>query len=231
MGAKIRKIVTKTETMYAEGFKEVSKPITRVIVAAVIENPSAGKYVEDLSELIGIGEELGGMLAEIGLKQLPGPVENYGKAALIGINGELEHGGAVLHPKLGYSMRNVIGLPCSALIPCNKKVAVPGALLDIPLMFRDESAIRSHYDTFPDFGIPDAPQANEIVAIIAMTDGGRPHPRLGGCNGDRAAGVRQKQRSGAQRQQRSYGRLGPGERRNPLPGPFCRARARHHGAD
>lgn len=182
MGAKIRKIVTTKETMYAEGFKDTEKPITRVIVAAVIENPSAGKYVEDLSELIGIGEELGGMLGKIGLEQLPGPVENYGKAAIIGLDGELEHGGAILHPKLGYSMRKDIGLPCKALIPCNKKVAGPGSLIDIPLMFRDESAIRSHYDTYPDFGIPDAPKANEIVAIIALTDGGRPHPRLGGLS-------------------------------------------------
>lgn len=180
MAAKIRKIVTTKETVNYEGFKETDKPITRVIVAAVIENPSAGKYVEDLSELIGIGEELGEKLAKIALEQLPGPVENYGKAALIGMNGELEHGGAVLHPKLGYSMRNVIGIPSRALIPCNKKVANPGALLDIPLMFRDEAAIRSHYDTYPDFGIPDAPKENEIVVIIGMTDGGRPHPRLGG---------------------------------------------------
>lgn len=180
MGAKIRKIVTNHETIYAEGFKEVEKPINRVIVAAVIENPLAGKYVEDLSELIEIGEELGAKLAEIGLKQLPGAVENYAKAAIIGLDGELEHGGAILHPKLGYSMRNVIGLSCKALIPCNKKVAGPGALIDIPLMYRDEAAIRTHYDTIADFGIADAPKANEIVVAIALTDGGRPHPRIGG---------------------------------------------------
>lgn len=180
MGAKIRKIVTTKETIYAEGFKEVAEPITRVIVAAVIENPSAGKYVEDLSELIAIGEELGTKLGEIGVAELPGTLANYGKAAIVGLNGELEHGGAVLHPKLGYAMRNTLDVPARALIPCNKKVANMGALIDIPLMFRDEAAIRSHYDTYSDFGIADAPRENEIVVIVAVTDGGRPHPRLGG---------------------------------------------------
>lgn len=180
MAAQIKKIVTTKETIYAEGFKGVAKPINRVIVAAVIENPLAGQYHEDLNELVGIGEELGAKLAEIALEQLPGAVENYAKAAIIGLDGELEHGGAVLHPKLGYAMRNVIGIPCRALIPCNKKVAGPGALIDIPLMFRDESAIRTHYDTIPDFGVPGHPRANEMVVIIAMTDGGRPHPRIGG---------------------------------------------------
>ncbi|CVK20298.1 amino acid synthesis family protein [Sporomusa sphaeroides] len=180
MGANIKKIVTQKETIYYDGFKGVEKPITRVVVAAVIDNPCAGKYVEDLSELIAIGEELGGKLAKIGLETLPGAVENYAKGAIIGTNGELEHGGAVLHPKLGYTMRKIIDLPCSALISCNKKVAGPGATIDIPLMFRDEAAIRSHYDTIPNFGIPGAPKADEMVVLIAMTDGGRPHPRLGG---------------------------------------------------
>ena len=180
LGANIKKIVTQKETFYYDGFKEVGKPITRVVVAAVIDNPCAGKYVEDLSELIAIGEELGGKLTEIGLETLPGAVENYAKGAIIGLNGELEHGGAALHPKLGYTMRKVIGLPCSALISCNKKVAGPGASLDIPLMFRDEAAIRSHYDTIPEFSIPGSPKPDEMIVLIAMTDGGRRHPRLGG---------------------------------------------------
>ena len=180
MAANIKKIFTQIETIYYEGFKKAEKPVTRVVVAAVIDNPYAGKYSENLDELIAIGEELGGTLTEIGLKQLPGPVENYAKGAIIGTNGELEHGGAALHPKLGYTMRKVINLPCSALISCNKKVAGPGAQIDLPLMFRDEAAIRSNYDTIPNFGIPGAPKADEMVIMIALTDGGRPHPRLGG---------------------------------------------------
>jgi len=180
MAANIKKIVTQKETIYFEGFKKTKEPITRVVVAAVIDNPYAGRYSEDLSELIAIGEELGTKLTEIGLEALPGEVANYAKGAIIGLNGELEHGGAALHPKLGATMRKTIGLPCSALISCNKKVAGPGAEIDLPLMFRDEAAIRSHYDTIPNFGIPGAPKADEMIVIIAMTDGGRPHPRLGG---------------------------------------------------
>ncbi|MGI6077092.1 MAG: amino acid synthesis family protein [Fastidiosipilaceae bacterium] len=180
MGVEIRKIVSQVETIYAEGFGKVEKPITRVVVGAVIKNPFAGKYQEDLQELTDIGEELGVTLTEIALKYLPGEVENYAKGAIIGMDGELEHGGAILHPRYGRTMRETIGLPCSALISCNKKVAPPGALIDLPLMFRDEAAIRSHYDTVPNFGIPDAPKADEIVVIAVLTDGGRPHPRIGG---------------------------------------------------
>ena len=180
MAVKIKKLFRTLETINYEGFKEVEKPINRVFVAAVIDNPFAGQYVEDLEQLIEIGAELGTILTEEGLKLLPGAVENYAKAAIIGMNGELEHGGALLHPKLGRTMREAIGLPCSALISCNKKVGPPGTVIDIPLMYRDEAAIRTHYDTFPDFGVPGAPKANEIVVIIGMTDGGRPHPRIGG---------------------------------------------------
>ncbi len=180
MAVDIKKIFTQVETINFEGFKKVEHPVTRVVVAAVIDNPYAGKYSENLDQLISIGEELGGTLTEIALKYLPGPVHNYAKGAIVGLNGELEHGGATLHPKLGQTMRKTINLPCSALISCNKKVAGPGAQIDLPLMFRDEAAIRTHYDTIPNFGIPGAPKENEMVIIIAVTDGGRPHPRIGG---------------------------------------------------
>lgn len=180
MALNIKKIFTQTETIYFEGFKKADTPTTRVVVAAVIDNPYAGRYSENLDELIAIGEELGTTLTEIALKHLPGPVHNYAKGAIVGLNGELEHGGATLHPKLGQAMRKTINLPCSALISCNKKVAGPDAQIDLPLMFRDEAAIRTHYDTIPNFGIPGAPKPDEMVIIIAVTDGGRPHPRIGG---------------------------------------------------
>lgn len=189
--AVIKAMYSTKETINYEGFGPVEKPIHRVVVAGVIDNPYAGKYVEDLSPLYDIGAEVGAVLTEEALKLLPGggaAVENYCKAALIGTNGEKEHGGAVLHPKLGKPMREAIakalGLTgtqgCSALISCNKKVALPGAKIDLPLMFRDYCAIRSHYDTIPDFNFPGHPLPNEIVIIVGFTDGGRPHPRLGG---------------------------------------------------
>jgi hypothetical protein len=178
--AKIRKIVTNVEEIYLEGCKEVENPIRRCTVAAVIENPCAGKYVEDLTELIEIGEELGGKLTEIGIEALKTPVVNYGKAAIVGLNGEIEHGGAILHPKLGRSMRATIGGNCKALIQCNKKVASAGAKIDIPVGYRTAAAVRSHYDSIPEVRIWDAPKPDEIVVIVALTDGGRPHPRIGG---------------------------------------------------
>ena len=182
MAVEIRKIVTTKENVTFEGFTPTEKPIRRVTVAAVIKNPMAGRYVEDLSPLYEIGAELGDMLCKIGMEELGAPVENYGKACIIGLSGELEHGGAILHPKLGYAMRKAIGMPCRALIPGNKKVGNPGAKIDIPLGFRDEAALRTHYDTIPEIGVFDAPRADEMVVIVALTDGGHPHPRIGGKN-------------------------------------------------
>ena len=182
MSVEIRKIVTTKEDVDFEGFTKTEKTIRSVTVAAVIKNPMAGRYVEDLSPIYDIGEELGDLLCRIGMEELGAPVENYGKACIIGLNGELEHGGAILHPKLGYAMRKAIGMPCRALIPGNKKVGNPGAKIDIPLGFRDEAALRTHYDTIPEVGVFDAPRADEMVVIVALTDGGRPHPRIGGKN-------------------------------------------------
>lgn len=182
MAVEIRKIVTTKEDVNFEGFTKTEKTIRRVTVAAVIKNPMAGRYEEDLSPIYDVGAELGDMLCKIGMEELGAPVENYGKACIVGLNGELEHGGAMLHPKLGYAMRKAIGMPCRALIPGNKKVGNPGAKIDIPLGFRDEAALRTHYDTIPEIGVFDAPRADEMVVIVALTDGGRPHPRIGGLN-------------------------------------------------
>lgn len=199
MAVEIRKIVTTREDVDFEGFTKTEKTIRRVTVAAVIKNPMAGRYVEDLSPIYEIGEELGAKLCAIGMEELGAPVENYGKACIIGMDGELEHGGAMLHPKLGYSMRKVIGLPCRALIPGNKKVGNPGAKIDIPLGFRDEAALRTHYDTIPEVGVFDAPRADEMVVIVALTDGGRPHPRIGGINmGDYLARIAKEEAEKAQ---------------------------------
>lgn len=191
MAVEIKSVYAVRETINYEGFGPVAKPIHRVVVAGVIDNPYAGKYSENLDLLIEAGAEVGGILIKEALELLPGggaAVENYCKAALIGTNGEKEHGGAVLHPKLGKPMREAISQAlgqegtkgCSALISCNKKVCLPGAKIDLPLMFRDYAAIRSHYDTIPDFNFPGHPLPNEIVVIVGVTDGGRPHPRLGG---------------------------------------------------
>jgi hypothetical protein len=181
MSADIRKIVTILEETLVEGEKPVSPPTRRAAAIAVIRNPHAGKYVEKLDDLIAAGEELGRLLGERAVAALgiPGDrVESYGKAALVGADGELEHAAAILHPKLGAPLRKVLGKG-AALIPSSKKRGAPGAPLDIPLGHKDAAFVRSHFDGM-EVHISDAPRANEIMVAIAVTDSGRPHPRVGG---------------------------------------------------
>jgi hypothetical protein len=189
MRAKIRKIVTFVEETHSEMGKTVEPATRRAAAAVVIENPFAGRYVEDLTELMDIGEELGALLAERAVAELgiPGTsVESYGKAAAVGENGELEHAAAVLHPKLGTPVRKVLGKG-AALIPSSKKRGGPGVTLDIPLGHKDAAYVRSHFDGM-EIRVNDAPRANEILVAIAVTDSGRPLARVGGLTKDQIKG-------------------------------------------
>lgn len=181
MKAKIRKIAVFLEETLSEMGRAVEPPTRRAAAAAVIENPYAGRYIEDLSELMDIGEELGELLAQKALAALGIPAntaESYGKAAAVGENGELEHAAAILHPKLGTPVRRVLGKG-AALIPSSKKRGACGVSLDIPLGHKDAAFVRSHFDGM-EVRINDAPRANEILVAIAVTDSGRPLPRVGG---------------------------------------------------
>ena len=189
MTANIRKIVTFLEETRSEMGRTVEPPTRRAAAVAVIENPCAGKYVDDLSELMAIGEELGGLLTERAVSALgvsPVLVESYGKAAAVGENGELEHAAAILHPKLGASVRKFLGTGL-ALIPSSKKRGGLGVVLDIPLGHKDAAFVRSHFDGM-EVRISDAPRANEIMVAIAVTDSGRPNPRVGGLTKDQIKG-------------------------------------------
>lgn len=189
MTAKIRKIVTFVEETHIEMSRSVHPPTRRAAAVAVIENPCAGKFVEDLSELMTIGEELGDLLTQRAVAALaipPAQVESYGKAAAVGENGEIEHAAAVLHPKLGAPVRKFIGKG-AALIPSSKKRGGLGVPLDIPLGHKDAAFVRSHFDGM-EVRINDAPRANEIVVAIAVTDSGRPLPRVGGLSKDQIKG-------------------------------------------
>jgi hypothetical protein len=189
MKAKIRKIVTLVEETRREMDKTIEPATRRAAAAAVIENPFAGRYVQDLSELIEIGEELGALLTERAVVALgiPGPsAESYGKAAAVGENGELEHAAAVLHPKLGTPVRRVLGKG-AALIPSSKKRGGIGVTLDIPLGHKDAAYVRSHFDGM-EIRVSDAPRANEILVAIAVTDSGRPLARVGGLTKDQIKG-------------------------------------------
>lgn len=189
MSAIIRKIVTVVEETLMEGGRNVSPPTRRAAAVAVIDNPFAGKFVDDLSPLIAIGEELGELLtlkavAALGIEG--SKAQSYGKAAAVGENGELEHAAAILHPKMGAPVRKVLSKG-AALIPSSKKRGGLGTVLDIPLGHKDAAFVRSHFDGM-EVQINDAPRANEIMVAVAVTDSGRPLPRVGGLTIDEIKG-------------------------------------------
>ena len=189
MTARIRKIAVNIEETHQEMGKRI-KPMTRKAVAvAVIENPFAGQYVEDLSQLMEIGSELGALLGRRCVEALgisPIEAESYGKSAMIGENGELEHAAAILHPKLGAPLRKEVEKG-AALVPSSKKMGGPGQVLDVPLGHKDAAYVRSHFDGI-EVRLNDAPKANEILVAVAVTDGGRPLPRVGGLTAEDAVG-------------------------------------------
>jgi hypothetical protein len=187
--AVIRKMMTVTDEIHREMGRQISPPTRRAAAIAVIENPFAGRYVEDLSDLMEIGVELGGLLGERAVAALgiaPAAVESYGKAAMVGENGELEHAAAILHPKLGAPLRKAVEKG-AALVPSSKKRGGPGQTLDIPLGHKDAAYVRSHFDGM-EVWINDAPRANEILVAVAVTDSGRPLPRVGGLEAKDAKG-------------------------------------------
>ncbi len=187
--AKIRKIVTSVEETHLEIGREISPPTRRAAAVAVIANPFAGVYQEDLEELMAIGEELGGLLGQKCVEALgiePSQAESYGKAAMVGENGELEHAAAILHPRLGKPLRAAVE-EGAALVPSSKKMGSMGQPLDVPLGHKDAAYVRSHFDGM-EVRINDAPRANEIMVAIAVTDSGRPLPRVGGLKAEDAEG-------------------------------------------
>ncbi len=173
----IRKTGFFTETVQADGFGTACKPIVRVAAFAVLANPFAGKFVQDLSPLFDMGGQLGERLMGDAVKMLGAPPVSYGKAAIVGVNGDMEHGGAMIHPKLGKPMRAAVG-GGKSVIPSNVKVAAMGAVMDIPLGHKDDVWSFDHFDTLTVM-IADAPRPDEIVVLMAVADGGRTHPRVG----------------------------------------------------
>ena len=181
MSPKVRKILSFVEETLTEQGQPVDPPLRRACAAAVVHNPLAGRFVEDLSPLIEMSVPLGEILVARAVAALgiPGAqVESYGKAALVGADGELEHAAALLHPKLGTPIRAALGKG-AALIPSSKKRGGPGQPFDVPLGHKDAAYVRSHFDGL-EVRIADAPRADEIVVAVAVTNRGRPLPRVGG---------------------------------------------------
>lgn len=189
MKAEIRKIAVFLEETHTEMGRSISPPTRKAAAVAVIRNPFAGEYVEDLSLLMEIGAELGGLLGEKCVAALgisPSQAESYGKAAMVGENGELEHAAALLHPSMGKPLRAAVEKG-AALVPSSKKRGGPGQVLDIPLGHKDAAYVRSHFDGM-EVSLNDSPRANEILVAVAVTDSGRPLPRVGGLKVDEIEG-------------------------------------------
>jgi len=187
--AKIRKIVSFIDETHQEMGKTISPPTRRAAAVAVIENPYAGVFSEDLETLMTIGEELGGLLGDKCVALLgidPAEAESYGKSAMVGENGELEHAAAILHPRLGKPLRAAVQKG-AALVASSKKMGSMGQVLDVPIGHKDAAYVRSHFDGM-EVSINDAPRANEIMVAVAVTDSGRPLPRVGGLTHDDAIG-------------------------------------------
>lgn len=189
MPAQIRKLIVQVDEVRIEMGQPVNPPTRRALAMAVIANPCAGRYLENLDELIAIGEELGGLLGQKCVQALaiaPGAAQSYGKAAIVGEAGELEHAAAILHPKLGAPLRKAVEKG-AALVPSAKKLGGLGTAIDVPLGHKDAAFVRSHFDAM-EARVSDAPRANEIVVCVVVTDSGRPLPRVGGLQAHEAKG-------------------------------------------
>ncbi|MGF1611077.1 MAG: amino acid synthesis family protein [Kiloniellales bacterium] len=189
MKARVRKFLVLVEETQREIGRTIEPPTRKAAALAVIENPCAGKYVEDLEELMEIGAELGDLLGRKAVAALgvePSAIESYGKAAIVGGNGELEHAAAILHPKLGAPLRKAVEKG-AALVPSSKKMGGAGTAIDVPLGHKDAAYVRSHFDGM-EVRVPDAPRPGEIVVAVAVTDSGRPLPRVGGLTVDQIEG-------------------------------------------
>ena len=190
MRAQIRKIIVQVDEVHIEMGKAISPPTRRALAMAVIHNPLAGSYTENLDALIAIGEELGGLLGDKCVKALgiaPGDAQSYGKAAIVGEAGEIEHAAAILHPKMGAPLRVAVEKG-AALVPSSKKRGTLGTAIDVPLGHKDAAFVRSHFDAM-EARVSDAPRANEIVVAVVVTDSGRPLARVGGLQAHEAKGV------------------------------------------
>jgi hypothetical protein len=180
MDIQVRKYHSTVEEIFHEGGARADRPLRRAAVLAAIHNPYAGRYVDDILPLMealkGLGVEMAGRLVTL-LGGDPKVVEGYGKGAIVGAAGELEHG-ALWHAPGGYAMRHVLG-GAKAIVPSTKKVGGPGCRLDVPVTHINASYVRSHFDAI-EVGIPDAPRESEIVVALVMTTGPRIHARAGG---------------------------------------------------
>ena len=176
----IRKLLTIVEETRRELGRPVEPATRQAAAIAVIVNPYAGVYDEELEELQQAGAELGGLLVQRAIDALGidgASVNSYGKAAIVGERGEREHAAAVMHPRMGRPVREIVG-PARSIMPSTKKIGGPGTVIDCPLHHKDEIWTFSHFDAMQ-VSVADAPRADEIVVVVAVSDSGRPFHRVG----------------------------------------------------
>ncbi|CAH2403970.1 amino acid synthesis family protein [Mesorhizobium escarrei] len=176
----VRKFLVQVEEIFHEGGPPVARPLKRGVIVAVIANPFAGRYVEEITGFMDDLKPLGLDMARRLIDAIgdgASAVEGYGKGAIVGAAGELEHG-ALWHNPGGYAMRELLG-NARAIVPSTKKVGGPGTRIDIPITHINASYVRSHFDAI-EVGVTDAPRSDEMAVILAMTTGARVHARVGG---------------------------------------------------
>jgi hypothetical protein len=184
----VRKYSVTVEEIFHEGGPAVATPLKRGAAVAVIANPFAGRYVEDIQGFMEDLKPLGLAMAQRLLAAMGGDVkaiEGYGKGSIVGAAGELEHG-ALWHVPGGYAMRELLG-DAKSIVPSTKKVGGPGTRLDIPVTHVNASYVRSHFDAF-EIGVTDAPKADELLFALVMTTGSRIHARVGGLKASEIKG-------------------------------------------
>jgi len=189
MKANVRKYAVTVEETCQEMNREVNPSTRKAVAIAVIENPLRGEFADDLEVLMEIGAELGDVLGRKAVTALgiePGEAQSFGKAAIVGEGGELEHAAAILHPRLGKPLRAAVEKG-AALVPSSKKMGAAGTPIDVPLGHKDAAYVRSHFDGI-EARLHDAPRGGEILVAIAVTDSGRPFPRVGGLLHEEAVG-------------------------------------------
>lgn len=186
---KLRKLIVQIEESHLEMGQAIDPPTRKAVAMAVIANPCAGRYEADLGVLVELGAELGKLLGEAcvqALKISPAQAESYGKAAVVGEAGELEHAAALLHPSMGAPLRMAVERG-AALVPSSKKLGTLGTAIDVPLGHKNAAYVRSHFDAI-EARVADAPRADEIMVAIAVSTGGRPLARVGGLKAHEAVG-------------------------------------------
>jgi len=177
----VRKYVDLIEETRMENGKAVDPPARKAAAVAVIRNPFAGIYEEDLQSLIDIGDSLGEKLSRRAMRSLqidPSEVESFGKGVVVGLGGELEHAAAIMHPKLGHAVRRVVG-GGKTMMPSANKVGAAGTELDVPVHCKEAALVRSHFDAMA-VRVHDAPRDDEILVVVVLTAAGRPLARVGG---------------------------------------------------